>query len=341
MFGFLYRAFVGTFFDVCRGKRPFNHLIVNWMAALSLPFVHFGLAKDFWIQFERYMAIEKGVVSTFFVIPTKGAPGLIAHGAAAPVKRATRYQAADITGNLRALLATGDEVGLHGIDAWRDPEKGRQEFETIAKITGSSELGVRMHWLYFSEDSPALLEKAGFSYDSTLGYNNTVGYRSGTTQVFKPLQTERLLELPMHVMDTALFYPDYMRLSAAESEPILDALIDNTIALGGVLTVNWHDRSIAPERLWDRPYIDLIEKLKRSKSNAWFATARDAVAWFRMRRSAVFEQTDDAATPTVRVKLATTDDKTRHLPGLTLRVHRPGEPANDVALTRDVVDIRS
>ena len=29
------------------------------------------------------------------------------------------------------------------------------------------------------------LEKAGFSYDSTVGYNETIGYRAGTAQVFK------------------------------------------------------------------------------------------------------------------------------------------------------------
>ena len=44
-------------------------------------------------------------------------------------------------------------------------------------------------------------------YDSTIGYNETVGYRAGTTQPYRPLAASRLLELPLHVMDTALFYP--------------------------------------------------------------------------------------------------------------------------------------
>ena len=68
--------------------------------------------------------------------------------------------------------------------------KGRFEREAIQTMTGEPEVGVRMHWLYFNEESPVLLERAGFSYDSTVGYNETVGYRAGTTQVFRPLNAD-------------------------------------------------------------------------------------------------------------------------------------------------------
>ena len=50
-------------------------------------------------------------------------------------------------------------------------------------------------------------------YDSTVGYNETIGYRAGTSQVFKHPDVDHLLELPLHIMDTALFYPSYMNLS--------------------------------------------------------------------------------------------------------------------------------
>ncbi len=46
--------------------------------------------------------------------------------------------------------------------------------------------------------TPSILDEAGFSYDSSAGYNETVGYRNGTTQVFRPLGTKTLLELPLH-----------------------------------------------------------------------------------------------------------------------------------------------
>ena len=150
-------------------------------------------------------------------------------------------------------------MGVHGIDAWCDASKGRLEREAVQSVTGKPEIGVRMHWLYSNEESPVLLEQAGFSYDSTVGYNQTVGYRAGTTQVFRPLNVERLLELPMHVMDTALFFPDYMNLKPSQARVILDDMVANCVRFGGVLTVNWHDRSIAPERLWDQTYRELLD----------------------------------------------------------------------------------
>jgi hypothetical protein len=119
-----------------------------------------------------------------------------------------------------------------------------------------------MHWLYFNEQSPMALEKAGATYDSTIGYNETVGYRAGTTQVYKPLEAERLLELPMHAMDTALFYLSYLGLSPWKASTRLRQMTDHVVQFGGCFTVNWHDRSLAPERFWVGCYLELIQDMK-------------------------------------------------------------------------------
>lgn len=316
MFGFLYRAIIGSLINFFRGRRSVRQLAANWMAAFSLPFVHLGLAKDFWNQFDRYIDLEKGFKSTFFVIPKKGQPGQTANGPA-PKKRATRYEAAQIQDKLNRLSFAGHEIALHGIDAWRDAEKGRAELEVIRGLGGDAEVGVRMHWLFFDGRSPAKLEEAGFSYDSTIGYNETVGYRAGTTQAFKPLEVERMLELPMHIMDTALFYPGYMNLSPKRARDVVSDLASNTVRFGGVLTINWHDRSIAPERLWDESYMELLEDLRSRE--VWFPTATEAVSWFRKRRSAVVENVSrDEKAIRVKVKLNESKDG---LPGLRLRIH--------------------
>jgi hypothetical protein len=317
MFGFLYRAFIGSLIDYFRGRRPLKHVAVSWMAAFSLPLVHLGWAKDFWIQCDRYVGIEKGLTSTFFVIPHKADPGQGKAGPA-PSKRAAQYDVSEITDQIGRLLSARCEIGVHGIDAWRDETKGRVELEEVRSVTGAAELGVRMHWLFFNEQSPAMLEKAGFSYDSTIGYNETIGYRAGTTQAFKPLGVERILELPMHIMDTALFYPAYLNLSPKEARTVVAPCIENAAIFGGVLTVNWHDRSIAPERLWGDAYISLLEDLNGRK--AWFATANQAVSWFRKRRTAMIESatfTSDAAH--VKMSLSEGDDD---LPGLRVRLHK-------------------
>jgi hypothetical protein len=320
LFGFLYRAGFGSLRRFIRGEMSGQNLIKNWAAAMKLPFVHMGLAKDFWRDFDdRYLAMEGDLPSTFFVIPFKDCPGMAAHGSA-PVFRAAQYQAKDIADAIQKLVSAGREVGLHGIDAWIDSSKGREELEEIRTLKGVYETGVRMHWLYYGEQSPVVLEKAGAAYDSTVGYNETVGYRAGTTQVFKPLETKRLLELPLHVMDTALFYPTHLALSPKQAKALLDSMVENTGHFGGTLTINWHDRSLAPERLWGGCYSDLIQDLK--SRGAWFATAGQAVSWFRKRRSAWFEA-DSTEPGAVRAKVAV--DQRDNPPGLRLRIHKARE----------------
>jgi hypothetical protein len=330
MFGFLYRAVFGSLSKLIRGRIHTKDLITNWLAALKLPFVYMGFAKDFWQGFEeRYLELETGLGSTFFVIPFKNYAGIDPHGPA-PRKRASRYYARDIADVVRRVLAVGCEVGLHGIDAWLDSARARDEFQEIRNLTRSSRIGVRMHWLYYGRHSPLALEQAGAAYDSTVGYRETVGYRAGTTQAYKPLEVKRLLELPMHVMDTALFYPDYMGLSPKEAAKLLGEMVNHTTQVGGCLTINWHDRSLAPERLWYLSYRDLVRDL-RSRS-PWFSTAGQAAAWFQKRRSVVFE-VDSLNAGGVRARVAI--DGGNDLPGLRLRIHRPHEASRPGAYGSD------
>jgi hypothetical protein len=316
MFGFLYRALVGSVIDFCRRRKSLRQVVTNWKAAFSLPLVFAGIVKDFWNQVDRYLELERDLASTFFIIPTKGDAGVDSHGRIR-AKRASRYALADVADDLKKLLSAKHEIAVHGIDAWRDSDRGHDECRNIQKITGTSETGVRMHWLYFDSQAPTTLEKAGFSYDSTVGYNETIGYRAGTTQVFKCAEVDHLLELPLHIMDTALFYPSYMDLTNEQARIAMLPLIDNVTKFGGVITINWHDRSLGPERLWGDAYLALLDDLRVRKP--WFATARQAVSWFRKRRAASFARiTQDGSSVCVRTK---TDAAAADLPPLTLRVY--------------------
>jgi len=320
--GFLYRAVLGSCVEVLRGHMPIQDLLANWVAAVKLPFVFLGFSTDFWGEFgNQYLQLEAELPSTFFVIPFKDYPGRRADGPA-PAFRASRYSAKDIADTLQKLITGGREVGLHGLDAWLDSGKGSEELEEIRRLTGFSEIGVRMHWLYFASQSPAVLEKAGAAYDSTVGYNETVGYRAGTTQVYRLFDTSQLLELPMHAMDTALFYLSYLGLSPRKVSVRLRQMADIAVQYGGCFTINWHDRSLAPERLWGGCYRDLIDDLR--SRGAWFSTAGQAVSWFRKRRSATFEIASSGS-GAVRVKLAVLHPD--NLPGLKLRTHKAQKPS--------------
>jgi hypothetical protein len=313
MFGFLYRSTAGSLVEVLLLRRDLRSLVKNCWAALKLPFVHLRLARDFWADFDRYTKLENGLPSSFFVIPFKHLPGRTAAGSA-PCARASAYGADDIPLHLERLQAAGCEIGVHGIDAWIDTGRGREELATIRRLVAMPQAGIRMHWLYFDEHSPVVLERAGFDYDASSGYNETVGYRAGTTQVFRPLPADRLLELPLHIMDTALFFPNRLYATRKEAKELVDRIIHNAIRWGGCVTVNWHDRSIAPERQWGDFYLELVKDLQ--SRGAWFATASKVVAWFRKRRSARFEM---GTSGQVQIEIA--PDVTESLPDLQLRIH--------------------
>jgi hypothetical protein len=287
LLGFIYRALVGSVLAMLKKRFTWSKVLKNWKAVLSLSGVYLGLSRDFWYQFDQYLEIEKNLGATFFFIPFKDNPG-IEDSIKAPKRRAVRYDICDIPILANKILKQGHEIGLHGIDAWHDSEKGNQELWRIRDAVGSSDIGLRMHWLYYDQHSPQILDKVGFIYDSTFGYNDAVGYRAGTAQAFRPPGAQTLLELPLHIMDTALFYQKRMNLSDLQASAICERLTQGVLEFGGCLTINWHHRSVAPERLWGDFYTNLVENLR--KRGACFMTAMRIVRWFQKRREVMFEE---------------------------------------------------
>jgi hypothetical protein len=277
--------------------------------------VHFGWAKDFWLPFDWYLKVEENLPSTYFLIPFKQRAGDRVPGKHAK-RRATSYDITDIPEWTTTLMKAGCELGVHGIDAWHSAEKGRKELARIAAVTGESRIGVRMHWLLHDENTLRALDEAGYAYDSTSGFNETIGYRSGTTQTYRPFGTRRLLELPLHIQDGAMFYPKRLDLSEPEAWKRCAALIGNAREFGGVLTILWHDRSHGPERFWGEFYAGVLRELK--SLDPWFGTAAQVTTWFRQRREATFECIRSVHGPdhlTIRYRGDRID------PPLTLRVH--------------------
>jgi hypothetical protein len=285
--GFLYRATLGSLKNALWGRLSWSRCWTNWKAVLRLPFVHLGWAEDFWLEFERFSAIEAGLGSTYYFIPFNNYPGTLRQGKA-PSRRAAKYDLLANTDEIRKLREQGCEVGLHGLDAWQSPDKGQQEFARIQQVTGQDTAGIRMHWLYFDEKSPKALEEAGFLYDSTFGYNDAIGFRAGTSQVFCMPSTGSFMELPLIVQDTAMLYPDRMHLSEQQALDRCKVVIERSAKFGGVLTINWHTRSLSPERLWGDFYLSLLQEIKKYRVR--FATALQLVDWFKSRRAIRFEQ---------------------------------------------------
>jgi hypothetical protein len=316
--GFIERASAGSVIAALRHSISWRQCIENFKALALLPAVHLGLRDDFWFSdFKRFMEIEQDMKATYFFIPFKGTPGERVTSPN-PGRRAAAYDVRNEQDLIQELMSAGHEVAVHGIDAWHSTDRGRAEYGKIAKISGRQDLGIRMHWLCFDESSPRILEDAGFRYDSTAGYNRTIGYRAGTHQVIKPKGATTLLELPLHIQDTALLQAG--RFTFRASDEALErcrTIIDNAARYGGVLTVLWHTRSLAPERQWGAVYTKLLDTIRTHR--VWFGTAGQVVDWFRMRRTVSFRDVDVSAGG-VQVALDITQSG-EPMPAFAVRIH--------------------
>jgi hypothetical protein len=331
--GFLLRASLGSLSGFIRGRRSMRYLLRNWAALLSLPLVYAGVLPDFWLPFDRYIKTDGEFRSTFFIIPFADRPGRGLAGPGDP-RRSVRYAAREIRPWLPKLRSLGFEVAVHGIDAWCDRAASADELREVAELTGQAGLGVRMHWLYFDATSFTMLEHAGFRYDATVGYNDAVGFRAGTTQVFRPLSAESLLELPLHIQDTALFFPGRMNCAEPEALGLCEQVLGWTQRLGGVSTLSWHERSLVPERQWDGAYRWLLAQLRQR--GAYVAPARDVVSWFSARRSADLEGA--GIDPDLLQALAGPGPGAAASPALRLRIHA-SRPDRDDAGAPGFADI--
>jgi hypothetical protein len=296
----------------------------NFFYGLIYVFARLGYGEDPWFSIPKWKTIEKnlGVNSTFYFIPFDNRPGI-----GSPTKRGTKYKLnREIINN---LVNEGWEVGVHGIDNWIDPIKGKDEKEQL-NLNGNIPIGTRVHWLLFDEKSFKNLDYAGYYYDSSIGYNHDVGFKSGTLQIYRPRDVEQLAELPLHIQDTALF-GEYVKinvpnsgwtdinclnLDGKEAENVCSQIIQHANRYGGVVTLLWHQHRLSPPRNWDSLYRILIEK--GLNDNAWISKAVDIVDWFILRRNIQLEHFQE--NKTILIKLKNLMIKS-NIPNMKVRVH--------------------
>jgi hypothetical protein len=330
--GFLYRATIGTLAELVRGRASLPKLRRNVAAALKLPLVYLGWASDPWNCFAAYANLDQRWRSTFYVIPRRNHPGRMAPDGDIDPTRACRYQASDVAADLTALERAGFEVGLHGIDAWTTAADATAERADLRDASSGTASGVRMHWLYFSPQTYTALESAGFDYDSTFGFNDAVGFRAGTGQVFRPLGATHLVEIPLIIQDTALFIAQ--RLDEDEAFSQCTRAIAEARAFGAGLTLLWHMRSIAPERCWDGFYRRLLQHLEAE--GAWLAPAAEVVQFYRRRRCVNLDTRIHDGVLTIRPR---SDGGIDHRLRLRVRFPNGSQPVRRLPLDGETVEL--
>ncbi|MHB8458856.1 MAG: polysaccharide deacetylase family protein [Candidatus Limnocylindrales bacterium] len=245
---------------------------------------------DFWL-FDRVTESERafGFRSTFFF-------------ATVPF-HASRGSHVDVTYNvsekryrrvLRALSADGFEVGLHA--SYRAHERAEwmaAERARLSSIAGQPISGVRHHYWHLGPDVAATLrshEDAGFTYDSSIAFNDHIGFRRSVALPFNAFdaglgRTLRTIELPTVAMDGSLFSASNDIDSAVAA---VDTLVDRIADVGGFGAVDWHIQASYPAnpeyRVWGLTYLEILRFLA-ARSDVWVDSLGAIARWVSRRNS--------------------------------------------------------
>jgi hypothetical protein len=198
-----------------------------------------------------------------------------------PGERGYNYDIRDLEEDLGTIVDTGSEVGLHGgHSAYCDPAVLETEKRRLEDLLGRPVSGYRSHFLRFRvPETWERLARAGFKYDTTLGYADCAGFRNGMCHPFAPFDLNRgrridILEIPLAIMDSTL--DQFMRLDAAGAWEVTRTLIAAAERYNGVITVLWHNTSMFGEGL--KFYEKILEYC--SAKGAWMTSGAEICSWW-------------------------------------------------------------
>ncbi|MFC2088123.1 DUF7033 domain-containing protein [Calditrichota bacterium] len=190
----------------------------------------------------------------------------------------------------KSLKSNGHEIALHpSLKSFENPKNYVEEKKKLEKYSASKIEGMRQH--YLRAKFPRLWEIADRSelkYDSTLGYNFQVGFRSGTCfahQVFNYSKDRQLnlVEYPLAFFEYNL--PE-QGIDEKKSIAVINSLIKQVEKYSGLLTVLLH-----PSNFLQKPYQHYWQYLtaKLQKKKVYVATLADHLTWFFSRRKIIIE----------------------------------------------------
>ena len=192
---------------------------------------------------------------------------------------------------LAAIVAAGDEIGLHGSFATMDggaPVFSGQR-RRLDALSSTMARGVRQHYLRMRPGATQrAMAAAGFAYDATYGFPDRNGFRLGSANVVQAWDavagtTLPLDEVPLVWMDRAL--SKYQGIQDPEAW-IDDALVlaDTCRAQNGLWVGLWHCNLTPALGYPGAPaaYSRLVTEIARR--GPWLAPLDAIVAWRRARR---------------------------------------------------------
>ncbi len=191
----------------------------------------------------------------------------------------------------QSMQKQGWEFGLHpSLDAQKDLEEIVLQKMAVEERLQAPLMGLRHHYLAIDNQNPHLtFEKhvaAGFSYDTSLGWQEKAGFRTGTSLPFRPYDPVRkrafqLIELPLALMDTYVMGQGDVEVAIKAGRRIAKLICD----VGGLININWHTETHCSKYIFLN-YLtglkNILEPLLKD-NDAWVTTPMQIAEWWNYR----------------------------------------------------------
>jgi hypothetical protein len=188
-------------------------------------------------------------------------------------RRDPNYRLDELAPDLRSCVEHGFSLGLHGsYESVIENSNLLQELIAMETTLGTKARGARQHWLRFGEHQSFFetIERAGFAYDSTLGFAEVAGFRNGACFAFPPYDFKNekpypFLEIPLVLMDGNV--EASARNSGDSADSIAEEILTESRRWGwGGIAADWHN-PIEPIQVPDEINQIFWKQVRNQKGN--------------------------------------------------------------------------
>jgi hypothetical protein len=241
-------------------------------------------AHEAWLAMES----EVGAKSTFLFLPERYArPHYTDGGYRYADKIRFCGQTCSLAEMMRELHRRGWEVGLHASwNSYDSVDEMKRQKEQVERAVDADVISVRQHHLHFDVRCTAGVQhEAGFLVDSSLGYNDDVGFRHGTCYPWRlrdgsSARVLDVLELPLVIQEKCLV--EVLGCGSAElAMAWAGRIVERVESVGGVLTLLWHPGTFSRPACAET-YRRLLKSLH--EKGAWFGTMGEIGRWWSESR---------------------------------------------------------
>jgi len=166
---------------------------------------------------------------------------------------------------LKQLIYDGFEIGLHGsYYSAIDEKRLVNEKAVLEDIIGKRVEKIRQHWLRYEERITPVLHNKYFKYDSTIGWNDSIGFRSGCASRYRPFDHDKqepfeYMVTPQVIMDSAIFDYEAERIELQAKKALL--MIKNIQSLkNSHISISWHQRVCNNDYRWHKLYEKILRE---------------------------------------------------------------------------------